>query len=48
MAKEKDVKYQNLFLGLLFDGVGMLSFIIPGIGDRHATYGATVLTRSEP
>lgn len=33
MAKEKDLKYQNLFLGLLFDGVGMLSFMIPGIGE---------------
>lgn len=26
-------KYRNLFLGLLFDGVGMLSFAIPGIGE---------------
>ncbi len=23
---------QNLFLGLLFDGIGMLSFMIPGVG----------------
>nr|WP_299067810.1 hypothetical protein [uncultured Allomuricauda sp.] len=33
MAKEKDLKYRNLFLGLLFDGIGMLSFAIPGIGE---------------
>ncbi|KQC29207.1 hypothetical protein [Flagellimonas eckloniae] len=33
MAKEKDLKYRNLFLGLLFDGIGMLSFMIPGIGE---------------
>ena len=29
--KEKKVKY--LVLGLLFDAVGMLSFVIPGIGE---------------
>ncbi len=29
--KEKKTKY--LLLGLLFDGIGMLSFIIPGIGE---------------
>ncbi|PRX55093.1 hypothetical protein [Flagellimonas meridianipacifica] len=33
MAKEKDSKYRDLFLGLLFDGIGMLSFVIPGIGE---------------
>ncbi|MEM9362527.1 MAG: hypothetical protein AAGA43_07830 [Bacteroidota bacterium] len=33
MTKEKDSKYKNLFLGLLFDGIGMLSFVIPGIGE---------------
>ncbi len=33
MAVEKDNKYRNLFLGLLFDAVGMLSFVIPGIGE---------------
>ncbi|UII79721.1 hypothetical protein [Flagellimonas sp. CMM7] len=33
MAEEKDQKYRNLFLGLLFDGIGMLSFFIPGIGE---------------
>ena len=33
MTKEKDSKYRDLFLGLLFDGIGMLSFVIPGIGE---------------
>lgn len=33
MAKEKDSKYRDLFLGLLFDLIGMLSFAIPGIGE---------------
>ncbi len=33
MANEKDQKYQNLVLGLLLDGVGMLSFAIPGVGE---------------
>nr|WP_299381976.1 hypothetical protein [Allomuricauda sp.] len=33
MAKEKDQKYQHLLLGLLLDGIGMLSFAIPGIGE---------------
>ena len=33
MAEEKDNKYRNLFLGLLFDAIGMLSFVIPGIGE---------------
>lgn len=26
-------KYKYLLLGLLFDGIGMLSFVIPGIGE---------------
>jgi len=26
-------KLKYLFLGLLFDGIGMLSFMIPGIGE---------------
>lgn len=26
-------KYQKLFLGLLFDALGFISFIIPGIGE---------------
>ncbi|MBS9463634.1 hypothetical protein LV716_17085 [Flagellimonas sp. HMM57] len=33
MTEEKDLKYRNLFLGLLFDGIGMLSFAIPAIGE---------------
>ncbi|WP_435625568.1 hypothetical protein [Flagellimonas sp.] len=33
MAKEKDSKYKDLLLGLLFDCIGMLSFVIPGIGE---------------
>lgn len=33
MAEEKDNKYRNLLLGLLFDGIGMISYAIPGIGE---------------
>jgi len=33
MAEEKDKKYRKLLVGLLLDGVGMLSFMIPGIGE---------------
>ncbi|MGB5437227.1 MAG: hypothetical protein WBM98_15125 [Maribacter sp.] len=33
MSKTKDKKYKTLLLGLLFDGIGMLSFVIPFIGD---------------
>jgi len=33
MAEEKDNKYRTLLLGLLLDGIGMLSFVIPGIGE---------------
>ncbi|WP_350285981.1 hypothetical protein [uncultured Croceitalea sp.] len=33
MSKHKDKKLRNLFLGLLFDALGMLSFAIPGIGE---------------
>lgn len=33
MSKQKDPKYKNLLLSLLFDGIGMLSFVIPGIGE---------------
>jgi len=33
MAEEKDMKYRKLLVGLLLDGVGMLSFMIPGIGE---------------
>jgi hypothetical protein len=33
MSKLKDKKIRNLFLGLLFDALGMLSFMLPGIGE---------------
>lgn len=33
MSKTKDSKYKNLFLGLLFDAIGMLSFVIRLIGE---------------
>lgn len=33
MDKLKDKKYKQLLLGLLFDGIGMLSFAIPFIGE---------------
>ncbi|MFK7811260.1 MAG: hypothetical protein AB8B59_02125 [Maribacter sp.] len=33
MSKIKDSKYKNLLLGLLFDGIGMLSFTVPIIGE---------------
>lgn len=33
MPKAEDSKYKKLFLGLLFDVIGMLSFAIPLIGD---------------
>ncbi|SHI91068.1 hypothetical protein [Pseudozobellia thermophila] len=33
MSQSKDNKYKKLFLGLLFDAIGMLSFAIPLIGD---------------
>lgn len=33
MSTLKDHKLRNLFLGLLFDAIGMLSFVIPGIGE---------------
>jgi len=26
-------KYKLLFLSILFDGIGMLSFVIPGVGE---------------
>jgi hypothetical protein len=29
----KKKKYKHLLTGLLFDGIGMLSFMIPGIGE---------------
>lgn len=33
MPKNKDNKFRNLFWGLLFDALGMVSFLIPGIGE---------------
>lgn len=33
MSNTKDKKYKHLFLGLLFDGIGMLSLALPFIGD---------------
>jgi len=33
MSNIKQTKYRDLFLGLLFDALGMLSFLIPGIGE---------------
>lgn len=30
---ENSNKYTKLFLGLLFDAVGMLSFAVPGVGE---------------
>ncbi|AWX45990.1 hypothetical protein HME9304_03022 [Flagellimonas maritima] len=49
MAIEKNLKYRNLLLGLLFDGIGMLSFAIPGIGEFSdviwAPLAAWIMTR---
>ncbi|MEH6680088.1 MAG: hypothetical protein V7724_06040 [Sediminicola sp.] len=33
MPSAKDHKVRNLLLGLLFDALGMASFLIPGIGE---------------
>lgn len=33
MPNTTDKKYKHLFLGLLFDGIGMLSFALPFIGN---------------
>ncbi len=33
MPNSKDQKFKRLFLGLLFDAVGMLSFALPFIGE---------------
>ena len=33
MSKTEDKKYKYLFLGLLFDAIGMLSFTVPFIGE---------------
>ena len=33
MSILKDKKYKQLLMGLLFDGIGMLSFVIPFVGE---------------
>ncbi|AIY14247.1 MULTISPECIES: hypothetical protein [Cellulophaga] len=33
MSELKDNKVRNLFLSLLFDALGLVSFVIPGIGE---------------
>ncbi|MEX0273316.1 MAG: hypothetical protein AB3N16_02950 [Flavobacteriaceae bacterium] len=33
MSKKEDNKIKHLFLGLVFDAIGMLSFAVPFIGD---------------
>ncbi len=33
MSKTKNKKYQDLFYGLLYDAIGMLSFSVPFIGE---------------
>ncbi len=42
-------KYQLLLLGILFDGIGMLSFVIPGSGELFdiiwAPISAWVITK---
>jgi hypothetical protein len=50
MSKEKkDNKIRNLILGVVLDGVGMLSFVVPGIGEFSdviwAPISAWIMTR---
>lgn len=33
MGEKNDKKYQKLLLSILLDGIGMLSFVVPFIGD---------------
>lgn len=33
MSNIKHTKYRDFFLGLLLDGLGMVSYLIPGIGE---------------
>ncbi|MDX1362924.1 hypothetical protein [Arenibacter latericius] len=33
MSVSKNNKNKNLLLGILFDAIGMISFVIPGIGE---------------
>lgn len=35
-------KYKLLFLSILFDGIGMLSFLLPGIGELFDIFWAPV------
>lgn len=32
-VEQRDTKFRNLILGILFDGIGMMSFSIPFIGE---------------
>lgn len=52
MSKTKDQKTRNLILGLLFDALGMVSFLIPGIGEFSdviwAPISAWLMTRMYP
>lgn len=45
-------KYRKLLLGLLFDGIGMLSYLIPGLGPAldliWAPLAAWLMTRMYP
>jgi len=49
MSKNKPHKIRNLFLGLALDAIGMLSFVIPGIGEFSdviwAPLSAWIMTR---
>ncbi len=49
MTKNKDGKYRKLLLGLLFDALGLVSFIIPGVGEFSdiiwAPISAWIMTR---
>lgn len=33
MAISKNLKIKHFFLGLIFDAIGMISYVIPGIGE---------------
>lgn len=45
-------KYKKLFLGVLFDGIGMLSLLLPGVGPAldllWAPVAAWLITRMYP
>ncbi len=49
MSKKQAHKIRNLFLGLALDGIGMLSFVIPGVGEFSdviwAPLSAWIMTR---